>query len=106
VSAQLIRPRFTAPLAACGLLLLAAHSLGLLAVLLPAVPLLFLLASLLFGLYPGCDAALRLAERIADRNRPRGAVARNWRRPRLPLSHTAHGGLLLALSLSGRAPPA
>jgi len=71
-----------------------------------AVPLLLLVVSLLFGLYPGCEAAMRLAERIASRARSNPTVARNWRRPRPPASHAARGGLLLAFGLSGRAPPA
>lgn len=74
--------------------------------LLPAFPLLLIVASLLFGLYPGLDTALRLAERIAARGRDRVAAARSSLRPRLPLAPAPNGGLLLALSLSGRAPPA
>jgi hypothetical protein len=74
--------------------------------LLPALPLLALLLALLFGRYPGCEAIVRLSERIAA-----GAPARlegsGRRRPahRAP-SLVRGGGLLLALSLSGRAPPA
>lgn len=74
--------------------------------LIAAVPLLGLLATLLVGLYPGHETAMRLAERIAARGRTRRAAARSSRRPRLPLSPAPNGGLLLALSLSGRAPPA
>jgi hypothetical protein len=70
-----------------------------------AVPLLLLLVSLLLGRYPGCDAAMRLAERFAARHRSTPTVASNWRRPPLPVSHAARGGLLLAFGLSGRAPP-
>jgi hypothetical protein len=76
------------------------------AFLLPAVPLLALLGCLLFGRYPGHEAIVRLAERVAARaqgRRPAGA------RPKLPLRPPIFapcGGLLLALSLSGRAPPA
>jgi hypothetical protein len=75
-------------------------------VLIAAVPLLLLLGALLLGFYPGCETALRLSERIAARGsrRPRRAVRRH--RPPRPASHAAHGGLLLAFSLSGRAPPA
>lgn len=72
--------------------------------LLPAVPLLALVASLLLGLYPGLDTAIRLAERIAARGRI--GTAASSRRPRLAPSPAPNGGLLLALSLSGRAPPA
>jgi hypothetical protein len=71
-----------------------------------AIPLLLLLVALLFGRYPGCEAALRLAERIASWTRRARTLARNPMRPRLPASHGARGGLLLALGLSGRAPPA
>jgi hypothetical protein len=74
--------------------------------LIAAVPLLLLVAALLLGRYPGCEAAMRLAERIASRARTDPTVASNWRRPRPPASHAAAGGLLLAFGLSGRAPPA
>ncbi len=70
-----------------------------------AVPLLLLLGSLLLGRYPGCETALRLAERIAARTRPKATVARNWRRPRPPAMRAPHGGLLIALSLAQRPPP-
>jgi len=74
--------------------------------LIAAVPLLGLLATLVFGLYPGLDTAMRLADRIAARSRARVPTAVSSRRPRLPLAPAPNGGLLLALSLSGRAPPA
>lgn len=74
------------------------------AFLLPAVPLLALLAALLLGRYPGCEAIVRLSERIAATarrpSRPASAAA-----PARPRSHAPAGGLLLAVSLSGRAPP-
>jgi hypothetical protein len=74
--------------------------------LLPALPLLGLLLALLLGRYPGCEAIVRLSERIAARSRPRlGAAGRRGSRRRSP-SFAAAGGLLLAFSLSGRAPPA
>jgi hypothetical protein len=74
--------------------------------LLPALPLLALLAMLLFGRYPGHEAIVRLAERIAARLRPRlGASSRRAVTSRSPF-FAPGGGLLLALSLSGRAPPA
>jgi len=73
--------------------------------LIAAVPLLALLAALLLGRYPGCETAMRLAERIASRTRSPATAASNWRRPRTPPAHAAHGGLLLALGLCGRAPP-
>ncbi|HUB98199.1 MAG TPA: hypothetical protein VMS11_00085 [Solirubrobacterales bacterium] len=71
---------------------------------LPAVPLLALLVALLLGRYPGHKAIVRLSERIAARRRrPLAAPAQPPRRPPLRF---AHGGLLLAFGLSGRAPPA
>jgi hypothetical protein len=76
------------------------------AFLLPAVPLLALLTCLLFGRYPGCEAIVHLAERIASRSRRNAGVAAPPRAPRRPRSFAPSGGLLLALSLSGRAPPA
>jgi hypothetical protein len=75
------------------------------AFLLPAVPLLALLVCLLFGRYPGCEAIVRLSERIA-RSRSRRGAATGSQRPLRPRSFAPGGGLLLALSLSGRAPPA
>ncbi len=74
--------------------------------LIAAVPLLLLLVSLLLGRYPGAEAAMRLAERIASRAPSLATAARSWRRPRTPASHAVRGGLLLAFGLSGRAPPA
>jgi hypothetical protein len=72
--------------------------------LLPALPLLALLLTLLFGHYPGCEAIVRFAERIAAKRRRLGS-SRRQSLPRSP-SFARSGGLLLALSLSGRAPPA
>jgi len=73
--------------------------------LIAAMPLLLLLAALVLGRYPGCEAAIRLAERFASRRRSKGTVARNWRRPRPPAVRTPHGGLLIALGLAQRPPP-
>lgn len=70
-----------------------------------AVPLLLLLGSLLMGRYPGCETAMRLAERIAGRARPRATMALNWRPPRPPAVRAPHGGLLIAFSLAQRPPP-
>lgn len=75
-------------------------------IILAALPLLVLVASLLFGRYPGLETAMRIAERIASRARGRIAAALNSRRPRPPAAHAAHGGQLLAFSIAGRAPPA
>ncbi|HET6997672.1 MAG TPA: hypothetical protein VFI03_03700 [Solirubrobacterales bacterium] len=76
------------------------------AFLLPAVPLLVLVVCLLFGRYPGHEAIVRLSERIASSSRLDRASARRRQSPRRPRSFAPGGGLLLALSLSGRAPPA
>jgi hypothetical protein len=75
-------------------------------IVLAALPLLVLVASLLLGRYPGLETAMRLAERIATRARSRIATALNARRPHPVASHAAHGGQLLAFSIAGRAPPA
>jgi hypothetical protein len=72
---------------------------------LAAVPLLLLLVALLLGRYPGCDVAMRLAERIASRTRRRATTTSNSRRPQPPASRAAHGGLLIALGLAQRPPP-
>ena len=76
------------------------------AFLLPAVPLLALLACLLLGRYPGHEAIVRLSERMAARSRPLRPGSGPRRAPLRPRSFAPGGGLLLALSLSGRAPPA
>lgn len=75
------------------------------AFLLPVVPLLALLAFLVFGRYPGCEAVVRLSERIAAADGVTRAAPR-LRLPLAPRSFAPGGGLLLAHSLSGRAPPA
>jgi hypothetical protein len=74
--------------------------------LLPALPLLGLLLTLLLGRYPGCEAIVRLSERIAASRRPDLAAKGRRSAPRPPRSFAPGGGLLLAFSLSGRAPPA
>jgi hypothetical protein len=76
------------------------------AFLLPVVPLLGLLVFLLLGRYPGCDAIVRLSERIAAASRREHSTASPHQPPLRPRSFAPAGGLLLALSLSGRAPPA
>jgi hypothetical protein len=70
-----------------------------------ATPLLLLLVALLLGRYPGCEVAMRLAERFASRTRAKGTIASSSRRPRPPARHAAHGGLLLAFGLAQRPPP-
>lgn len=84
-------------------MLLVAHAAGLLAFVLPAVPLLLLVASLLWGVYPGCDTIVRLSERFRCGRRPRAASvaarpARRW-------SFAASGGLLIAFARAERPPP-
>ena len=73
-------------------------------VLLAAVPLLLLLGSLLLGLYPGCEAIVRLSERISARSLARSAAPRA-RRPLPPRSFAASGGLLIAFGHAQRPPP-
>lgn len=73
--------------------------------LIAAMPLLLLLAALILGRYPGCETAMRLAERFAGRRRSKDTVARSWCRPRPPAVRAPHGGLLIALGLAQRPPP-
>jgi hypothetical protein len=70
-----------------------------------AIPLLLLLAALFLGVYPGLEVAVRLSERIASATLRRGSTERRHAEPRRVPRRNANGGLLLALSLSGRAPP-
>ena len=77
------------------------------ALLLPAVPLLALLAFLLLGRYPGAEAVVRLSERLAAGVPGRCAhEPAHSRRPRAPRCFAPGGGLLLALGLAQRPPPA
>jgi hypothetical protein len=77
----------------------------LLTFLLPALPLLALLAMLLLGRYPGCEAVVRLSERIASRaGEVRNAVRRSPL-PKPPRSFAPGGGLLIALGHAQRPPP-
>ncbi len=71
---------------------------------LASVPLLLLLGSLLLGLYPGCEAIVRLSERISARSLARPA-APCARRPLPPRSFAASGGLLIAFGHAQRPPP-
>jgi hypothetical protein len=75
------------------------------AFLLPAVPLLALLVCLLIGRYPGCEAIVRLSERLAARSGARHAVTSPASTPRPPRSFAPGGGLLIALGLAQRPPP-
>ena len=76
------------------------------AFLLPAVPLLALLLALLFGRYPGCEAIVRLSERIAGGEHPGARRPCRQRLPLPPRSFAPGGGLLIALGLAQRPPPA
>lgn len=71
---------------------------------LAAVPLLLLLGSLLLGRYPGCDAIVRLSERIGRRAAPSRAAAR-VASPATPLAVAVRGSLLLAFGFAKRPPP-
>ncbi len=72
-------------------------------ILLALVPLLALFVSLLLGVYPGCEAIVRLSERIAMRRRPRAAGRQPH--PAAPFLHSVSGGLLIAFGLAQRPPP-
>lgn len=76
----------------------------LLTFLLPVLPLLGLLATLLLGRYPGCEAIVRLSEWIAGLSAPRHRPARAAL-PKPPRSFAPGGGLLIALGLARRPPP-
>ena len=71
-------------------------------ILIALAPLFVLLAALLLGRYPGCDAIVRLAERLSAR-RPRAIRAQP--RPRAPRFHAPSGGLLIAFGFATRPPP-
>jgi hypothetical protein len=73
--------------------------------LLPALPLLALLLTLLFGRYPGCEAIVRLSERIASLAREARSASRRSALPKPPRSFAPAGGLLIALGLAQRPPP-
>jgi hypothetical protein len=75
------------------------------AFLLPAVPLLALLVCLLLGRYPGCEAIVRLSERLAAGPCPERGGASGSQPPLRPRSFAPGGGLLIALSLAQRPPP-
>jgi hypothetical protein len=73
--------------------------------LLPALPLLALLLTLLFGRYPGCEAIVRLSERLANHGDPRRGRTARATLPKPPRSFAPSGGLLIALGLAQRPPP-
>jgi hypothetical protein len=67
------------------------------------IPLFLLVASLLFGHYPGLATIVRISERLASR--PRARAAKRQPRPRAPRVHAVRGGLLLACGFAQRPPP-
>jgi hypothetical protein len=73
--------------------------------LLPALPLLALLLTLLFGRYPGCEAIVRVSEWIASHGKARQGAVRQAALPKPPRSFAPSGGLLIALGLAQRPPP-
>jgi hypothetical protein len=73
--------------------------------LLPALPLLALLLTLLLGRYPGHEAILRVAEWIASHGTAMQGVARRDTLPKPPRSFAPAGGLLIALGHAQRPPP-
>jgi hypothetical protein len=73
--------------------------------LLPALPLLALLLTLLLGRYPGCAAIVRLSDRIARPGDSSHGVAKPAALPKPPRSFAPSGGLLIALGLAQRPPP-
>lgn len=72
---------------------------------LPALPLLALLLTLLLGRYPGCEAIVRLSERIANLSRANCTATRRTALPKPPRSFAPAGGLLIALGHAQRPPP-
>jgi len=73
--------------------------------LLPVLPLLGLLLTLLLGRYPGCEAIVRLSERIAARRGGKPTAPRRASLPKPPRAFAPAGGLLIALGLAQRPPP-
>jgi hypothetical protein len=73
--------------------------------LLPALPLLALVLTLLLGRYPGCEAIVRISERIASQGEVRRHATRSTALPKPPRSFAPSGGLLIALGLAQRPPP-
>jgi hypothetical protein len=73
--------------------------------LLPALPLLALLLTLLLGRYPGCEAIVRLSERIATCLREVRSTARRSTLPKPPRRFAPAGGLLIAFGHAQRPPP-
>jgi hypothetical protein len=67
------------------------------------IPLFLLVASLLFGHYPGFKAIVKISERVWSK--PRARAGKSQRRPRAPRSYAVSGGLLLAFGFAQRPPP-
>jgi hypothetical protein len=67
------------------------------------VPLFLLVASLLFGHYPGFETIVRISERLASW--PRIRANKHPPRPRAPRVQMIRGGLLLAFGFAQRPPP-
>ncbi|HET9591636.1 MAG TPA: hypothetical protein VFP17_01865 [Solirubrobacterales bacterium] len=72
--------------------------------LLPALPLLALLLTLLLGRYPGCEAIVRLSERIAG-DGPEVRASTRFALPKPPRRFAPAGGLLIAFGHAQRPPP-
>lgn len=72
--------------------------------LLPALPLLGLLLTLLLGHYPGCEAIVRLSDQLAGDRRTREGD-RRLALPKPPRAFAPGGGLLIALGHAQRPPP-
>jgi hypothetical protein len=94
------------PLILCAMaaVVLAAAAAGVPADALIAVPALLLLLPLVAGRYVGAERLVRLARRVPRPRLPRGARALVRRRP--ALRSAPRGGLLIAVSLARRGPPA
>lgn len=73
-------------------------------ILIALAPLFVLLAALLLGRYPGCEAIVRLGDRFGARS-PRARSADCQSRPSRSPVHAPSGGLLLALGFATRPPP-
>ena len=74
-------------------------------ILIAALPLLVLLGALLLGHYPGCEAIVRLSERLTRPAGRRRTESERTRRPLPPRSFAPGGGLLIAFGLAQRPPP-
>jgi len=73
-------------------------------ILVALLPLFLLLACLVAGHYPGHRTIVRLVEHLAPR--PGARATRAASQPVLPDTHSVAGGLLIALGLATRPPPA